>query len=562
MNKQAQSTLELIAVITFVTVAILVVGPTVIRGINAHFKLWDDTIQDSYNDPMNKASKPTTSPTCTCSGWQGSAPSQCDASFCGPKQRYEYKSCDPPNCQTPSEQCVDDPACCEQYRDTLLCGSGGFPRCTGETTEPPICDCAIDHRKIVKGCGNNTDRYGCRPDSSGTDGNISCVPQCLGQYATVPVTNPADPAYNPTVGVICPGPPRDDTGLTPPFVYGPTGFGINVDYVGTGTSSCNQNTPDAQCEVYCLPGYQPNATKTACQRNCLTTKTFTFGPIGEINHHYRVLGQWDRCDVTKCNISSADNPGYCILYQQGPTTIRLRHVAPIDQNCEEGEDDACLACCEDNDRKACYGGEPPFSAGFTYADENCIDKTVSCDKICRLQPTTVNPGDWYLLIRLGEGDRVKEAGDVTVTCSKCTEQPPVMEGWVILYSYNPYDSPTTTYCSCPTPTEPYCSVLSGGVSADRLCSMFNPGNFSLSSTISNGTLTVAGSYTGPTLEGICWLTRNQGYATYSESLLQVKLQDGVPFSLSTSMASDTYYFTCQMAPLGRLGFISYKIQKN
>src|SRR4051812_42723798 len=103
---KGQSLLELAAVITLIAVAIFFAGPTVIRGVNAHFKIWDDSIQDSYSDPFQETNVALLSTTCTCSDTIGGVGTRCGVSPCKTNEHLETRICSPAGCA----QALNDPA--------------------------------------------------------------------------------------------------------------------------------------------------------------------------------------------------------------------------------------------------------------------------------------------------------------------------------------------------------------------------------------------------------------------------------------------------------------------
>ena len=44
--------IEYALIVTIVIFAIMVMGPYVLRSINAHFKMWDDQVQDAHNERL------------------------------------------------------------------------------------------------------------------------------------------------------------------------------------------------------------------------------------------------------------------------------------------------------------------------------------------------------------------------------------------------------------------------------------------------------------------------------------------------------------------------------
>lgn len=249
MNKnRAQSILELIAMIMFIAATIFIGGPTIIRGVNAHFKLWDDSIQDSYRDPLKEA-PPITIPTnCVCDPPMGGPGLRCGVSPCLVTQRMESVLCNPVGCGPAlgidEEYCVDDPTCCDIYRDTLLCGTG-----------TPAPDCPLGERITQRACGTGVTEFSCRPDSDdvSVDGNPTCIPHCLGAYHP----NESAALADPSTPVICPG---DDTAVVgAPWIQDSTGIGIPITILGPSVAVCSHPVPspnpDNKCEAYCLPGY-------------------------------------------------------------------------------------------------------------------------------------------------------------------------------------------------------------------------------------------------------------------------------------------------------------------
>ena len=49
-ERQGQSLIEYALIATIVIFGIVMMGPYVLRSIQAHFKMWDDQIQDSHNE--------------------------------------------------------------------------------------------------------------------------------------------------------------------------------------------------------------------------------------------------------------------------------------------------------------------------------------------------------------------------------------------------------------------------------------------------------------------------------------------------------------------------------
>ncbi|MBI3601443.1 MAG: hypothetical protein HY209_00890 [Candidatus Omnitrophica bacterium] len=119
-HHKGQSFIEYTVMAVLIMLGISVMGPYVLRSVNAHYKLWGEAIDDSVNDRMpniNAIGPPTN---CTCSaltpgncGARGLAGTQCQAN-----QRLHYTPCSPdPTCGIGTslyqEQCVNDATCCD-----------------------------------------------------------------------------------------------------------------------------------------------------------------------------------------------------------------------------------------------------------------------------------------------------------------------------------------------------------------------------------------------------------------------------------------------------------------
>ena len=55
LSKKAQSTMEFCAIIIFVIIGILVMGPYIIRSINAYFHGTKESIKESYLEQIEQA---------------------------------------------------------------------------------------------------------------------------------------------------------------------------------------------------------------------------------------------------------------------------------------------------------------------------------------------------------------------------------------------------------------------------------------------------------------------------------------------------------------------------
>lgn len=294
----AQSTLELVAMILFIAATIFIGGPTIIRGINAHFKIWDDSVQDSYNDPLKQAPQQNLPADCVCDPPMGGPGLRCGISPCLPTERLETILCNPVGCGAAlginENYCVDDPTCCDRYLDTALCGTGG-----------PAPDCPVGERITQRACGGGTSQFGCRVDTNPTviDGNPTCIPHCIGTFHP----NEASAASNPLLPIICPG---DNSGITGGALINYVGgIGIPITLMGKTVLACSHPPsppPDNKCETYCLQGYIPSGT--GCIPNyCQVTFTVASMPPSGTN-----IASFTVCEsepVGGATFAGCGNPG-------------------------------------------------------------------------------------------------------------------------------------------------------------------------------------------------------------------------------------------------------------
>ena len=85
-TQRAQNLSEYSLLLALIMGSIIIAGPYVIRSVNANLKGWDDSIQDSVNDPLIQAPPDVvTIPGCDCSGWT--------AAQCGPVTTPSGFSC-------------------------------------------------------------------------------------------------------------------------------------------------------------------------------------------------------------------------------------------------------------------------------------------------------------------------------------------------------------------------------------------------------------------------------------------------------------------------------------
>ncbi len=127
MSKKAQQTIEYSVILALVAAGIIMMGPYVIRSWNAHLKGAEDSILDSFNDPLVEEDHGTDLPDCTCSEWEGDPPDDCGISPCEATElKQDRTNCQPPGCENEHPEyrygrCEPHPECCtipEAYSET------------------------------------------------------------------------------------------------------------------------------------------------------------------------------------------------------------------------------------------------------------------------------------------------------------------------------------------------------------------------------------------------------------------------------------------------------------
>ena len=226
-------------------------GPVVLRSVNAHFKLWDDGMQDSFHETFHQApvnNVPPISTNCTCQpDFTLGCPSACGSvtvGSCGPTQLVYQHNCLPQGCDgEPTQYCKDANCCCSAWTPI---GCGTVP--LGQPATSTNCN-----------YGYEIESHQC-----GTNANVRCVqnpncpmPACLGTVLNKDYT------------IFC------ATGSSTPPSSGLT-QSANVTYVGTAGSPGSManciltgNPLSYQCQVYCQAPFFLNKTMNACINNCV-----------------------------------------------------------------------------------------------------------------------------------------------------------------------------------------------------------------------------------------------------------------------------------------------------
>lgn len=120
---KAQASIEYMTIAVLVVTGIVLMGPYVLRSINAHFKSMDDQVQDSFQEEMAQApDEDFNLDGCSCSEWQQGT---CGTNGCDRFATHYYKTCGPSlGCETqfpevgPISECRPDVSCCTPWENT------------------------------------------------------------------------------------------------------------------------------------------------------------------------------------------------------------------------------------------------------------------------------------------------------------------------------------------------------------------------------------------------------------------------------------------------------------
>ena len=225
MNKRGQSIVEYALIAILVILGIVFMGGYVLRSINAHYKLWDEGVSDSFEENLSQApvnAIPYISSSCSCTA----TPGQCGDSSggvgsCGYGYREVDYKCTIQGCNGGRNNgCVSDPTCCTTPVKTS-CGS--VPLNQPITANPTNCHYG-DSLWTYPCVSTNSNE--CREDPA-------CPPPQCGY-----VPNPQSVVYCATGSSTPPKPPIISTNT--PVIY------VN------SSSDCTSGLP---CQVYCASGF-------------------------------------------------------------------------------------------------------------------------------------------------------------------------------------------------------------------------------------------------------------------------------------------------------------------
>ena len=313
--------IEYALIAVLVILGIVFMGPYALRSVNAHFKMWDEGVQDSSKELITQApigDVPFINATCTCST---STSCGSPTGLCAAYQLEEDYSCTPVGCNgsAGASKCIPDTTntCCAT---PVSIGCGTVPLTSSSIpTEPcpttntssgpvsifdpgTICssppgnlhNCYYGYEIYGYQCGTNTtDICVYSPQPTG----VCPLPACLG------INTPGSILCSTTSANL-----TQNYGIT--YVDAPDQTTCNA--ITSCASYCN-----APCQYYCDTSndYFVNSTGTACTQ----TRTFTVAPVPSYpsnstttvsnDVYFAPLCTDSNSPIANLNITNITNPG-------------------------------------------------------------------------------------------------------------------------------------------------------------------------------------------------------------------------------------------------------------
>ncbi len=235
-QRTGQSAIEYALLIVLVLAGVYVMAPFVIRSWNANIKGWDDSVKDSYREPIEPSPPGVLDVSCDSGyGDPCSSPPCCGYGTCEEYERTTAWLTNPIGCADPpggvTFQCTEDPACCTTPVKLPVPDFCNDPRCPLSTEVPALYSCGGDPDH------NNPTRVDCQYD-------INCDLQCQN-----PPTLP-NPQYEPQ------GCPQDNINLPNPPP--------NWTFVEYGKCSAPLGSAP-KCQWECSAGFVPGFGASSCE---------------------------------------------------------------------------------------------------------------------------------------------------------------------------------------------------------------------------------------------------------------------------------------------------------
>lgn len=180
LDSKAQQALEFSIMVALIVAGIIIMGPYVIRSWNANMKTTEDSVTDSFRDPLKKVPPPDIDVDgCSCGDWQYG---NCGGgtSDCPPTYREKYKICTPTGCEEGRDidisDCEEDQTCCTWYPIGCCPDKVGLAQVEG--------DCGKDYHPVV--CTDDDNVKNTVPDDTIREWNAACLHTCTGELPSGP----------------------------------------------------------------------------------------------------------------------------------------------------------------------------------------------------------------------------------------------------------------------------------------------------------------------------------------------------------------------------------------
>ena len=114
-KSSGQNLIEYCMVLILIMTGIILMGPYVVQSWNAHLKGWEDSIIDSFEDPLDQAKSVNIDfPECSCE-WKApcATPPCCGFEGCSTGQSAEVWTCNITHCEFPKIRCTPDSVNCK-----------------------------------------------------------------------------------------------------------------------------------------------------------------------------------------------------------------------------------------------------------------------------------------------------------------------------------------------------------------------------------------------------------------------------------------------------------------
>ena len=261
MNKHGQSIIEYTLIAILVVLGIVYMGPYALRSVNGYFKLWDDSVQDSFEENLSQAPVsviPDINLTCNCTTQTDGVCGGLPGSSCQPGYRGSTSICTPQGCGGEGSTCTLDPTCCGQT--PRGCGGVALPQGTNGTYSVPDCtnpppasnDCYYGQILMASLCPISTSIPACPNNST------ACPPAS----PTNCIPNPYCQANNTCPLPTCTGSLPTGTIYCSTHTTTPPAAGLSQNYqIAPATNGCPSNSSTVpNCQYTCDNGTNPDAS--------------------------------------------------------------------------------------------------------------------------------------------------------------------------------------------------------------------------------------------------------------------------------------------------------------